>query len=242
MCVHCLVFSSVYKLTSVHFIFVTDDLGFRVVGSDQNMQEDDHELDKFIRQRQAEEAAWEQQCQEEVLRQRQSELLDQQHQEEEARVQQRQEEVLRQRQVKLLEQQRKEEAEILEQHRIKRETELLEQQEQQNELNFLVGQQQHQIPFHQVKWFSPKANDHARWSEKTKDDLRERNEEQRNYLRFLKRRSRCLAGNYVNGNNNEEVQHAPSAAQHGHEMEELTALEREFNQEFKFSFPSEQID
>jgi hypothetical protein len=86
MCVQCLVFSSVYKLTSVYFIFVTNDLGFRVVGSDQNMQEDDHELDEFIRQRQAEEAAREQQ-----------------HQEEEARVQQRQEEVLRQRQAELLE-------------------------------------------------------------------------------------------------------------------------------------------
>jgi predicted ribonuclease YlaK len=118
MCVQCLVFSSVYKLTSVYFIFVTNDLGFRVVGSDQNMQEDDHELDEFIRQRQAEEAAREQQRQEEVLRQRQSELLEQQRQEEEARVQQRQEEVLRQRQAELLEQQRQEEAEILEQHRI----------------------------------------------------------------------------------------------------------------------------
>ncbi len=72
--------------------------------------------------------------------------------------------------------------------------------------------------------------------------MRERHEEQRNYSRFLKRRSRRLAGNYVDGNNNEEVQHAPSTAQHGHEIEELTALEREFNQEFELSFPSEQID
>jgi len=31
------VFSSVYKLTSVYFIFFTNDVGFRVVGSDQNM-------------------------------------------------------------------------------------------------------------------------------------------------------------------------------------------------------------
>lgn len=223
------------------------DSGARLVGSDESMEEDDQEeaaqeqqRQEVLRQRQAaqhqeeirrqiqaeEEAAREEQHRQEVLRQRAAELLEQQRQEAEQLI---------------LEQQHQEEAAQEQQHQ---EEFLIQRQAEQNEFNFLVWQQQHQRgPFHQVERSTPKANDRARWSEKTKDDLREMNEEQRSHSRLMKRRSKCLSG-YSNEevqHASEEVQHASSAAQHRREMEVFNVLQRELNQDIHFNF-QEQLD
>jgi hypothetical protein len=270
--------SSVYKLTNDFMLFLSlIDSGARVVGSNESMEGDDQEDAAreqawlLEEQRLREEEAVRE---EQIRRQNQSGLLEQQRRREEeaVREEQHRREVLRQEEEAVREEQhrrevlRQREAELLEQHRQEAELLLLEQQRQeeaareqqrqeevlsqrqaeQNEpLNFLVGQHQHQ----RIR-FSPKANDNARWSEKTKNDLRDRNEEQRNYSRLLKRRGKRLNGNSNgevqhapsalagndDGNSNGEDQHAPSAAQHMNEMAELNALEREFNQEFEDSF------
>ena len=135
----------------------------------------------------------------------------------------------------ILEQRHQEEAAQEQQHQ---EEFLSQRQAEQNEFsNLLVWQQQDQRgPFHQVERSTPKANDRARWSEKTKDDLREMNEEQRSASRLMKRRSKRLSGF-----SNEEVQHASSAAQHRQEMEVFNALQRDLNEDIHFNF-QEQLD
>ena len=184
-------------------------IDFRVVGFNQDMEEDGQDL-----------------------RQRQAELLEQQRLEEEAaQEQQRQEEVLRQQQAELLEEQLRQDAQAQEQQR----QEAIRQHQEEEAVRIQGQQQQHQDPFHQVIQSSPKASNHVKLSEKTRDDLPDSILDTRKEARAFKRRSKCIADNTVH--DGKDVQQAPSADQHREEMNVLNTLEGEFLEEFQGFLP-----
>ena len=188
-------------------------IDFRVVGFNQDMEEDGQDL-----------------------RQRQAELLEQQRLEEEAaQEQQRQEEVLRQQQAELLEEQLQQDAQAQEQQRQEAVRQL-----QEEEAARIQGQQQHhQDPFHRVIQSRPKTSDHVKLSEKTRDDLHDSVLDTRTEAHAFKRRSKQIADNTVH--DGKDVQQAPSADQHRKEMDVLNTLEGELLEEFQGLLPIKEI-
>jgi hypothetical protein len=223
-----------------------------VVKFNENMEEDDQlhqeeEAAEAIRQRQAELLEHEQQLQEairhrqeeEAIMQHQAELLEQEQQLQEAIRQCQEEEAIRQHQAKLIEQEQQlqeairqhQEEDVIRQHQ----EELLEQAAQEEAIRRCQEEDAtNPKPYHPPIRFSPKATDHFRVSERKREDIFDIAAENRKKARAGTRRSKRLhdfalpqqhAGN--------EVQRAPSADAHRHEMALLDALEANFRADFQ---------
>ena len=147
----------------------------------------------------------------EAIRQHQAELLEQEQQLQEAIRQCQEEEVIRQHQEELLEQAAQEEA--------------IRRRQEEDAAN--------PKPYHPPIRFSPKAKDHFRVSERKREDMFDIVAENRKKAHAGTRRSKHLSDFALPQHAGNEVQRAPSADAHRHEMAQLDALEANFRADFQ---------
>jgi hypothetical protein len=194
--------------------------------------EQEQQLQEAIRQRQEEEA----------IRQHQAELLEQEQQLQEAIRQRQEEEAIRQHQVELIDQEQqfqeairqRQEEEVIRQ----RLEELLEQAAQMEAIRWHQEEDAaNPKPYHPPIQFSPKAKNHFRVSERKREDMFDIVAETRKKARAGTRRSKHLSDFGLPQHAGNEVQRAPSADAHRHEMALLDALEANFRVDFQMIGP-----
>jgi hypothetical protein len=190
--------------------------------------EQEQQLQEAIRQRQKEEA----------IRQHQTELLEEEQQLQEAIRQRQEEEAIKQHQAELIEQElqlqeairQRQEEEVIRQHQ----EEQLEQAAQEEAIKRRQEEDAaNPKPYHPPIRFSPKAKDHIRVSERKREDMFYIVAENRKKARAGTRRSKHLRNFALPQHAGNEVQRAPSADAHRHEMAQLDALEANFRANFQ---------